>query len=102
MRTFAARLGTWTATYDCGREVCTFDRAEWASEEPVFTSVQVRARTSPDGTTWSGWEGPFDVSPAELDALPDGRYLQLEVSLRTTEAEVSPVVSSIVVHWQRP
>ncbi len=102
LRTFTARLGTWTATYDCGREVCTFDTVEWSSDEPVFTSVQLRARTSLDNESYTAWEGPFTVSPGDLEALAPGRYIQVEVTLRTTDDEITPVVDSIVVNWQRP
>ena len=102
LRTFTARLGTWTVTYDCGRSNCTFDKVEWESTELAGSEVQVRARSSVDGATWSARVGAFRVSPASLAALPDGRYVEIEVSLRGGEDDISPVVRSVEVHWQRP
>ena len=102
LRTFTARTGTWTVVYDCGRPVCTFDRVEWESVELAGSEVQVRARSSVDGTSWSSRVGAFRVSPASLAALPDGRYVEVEVTLRGGADDISPVVESIDVHWQRP
>jgi streptogramin lyase len=102
LRTFTARLGTWTVNWDCERADCQLDAVEWASDEPTGTNVQVRARSSVDGATWSAWSGPHGSSPATVSDLPAGRYAQVEVTLRTTDREVSPVVDSVRVRWQRP
>jgi streptogramin lyase len=102
LRTFTARQGTWTVIYDCGYEACRFDELEWDGSTPIGTSVRARARSSADQLTWSAWAGPYDLTPADLGGLPVGRYLAIELTLQTTESDVSPLVTSVDVSWQRP
>ena len=102
LRTFTARIGTWTVIYDCGYAVCSFDSVEWDATEAAGSEVQVRARSSVDGVDWSARAGAFRVSPASLASLPDGRFVEVEVTLRGGEDNISPVVRSIDVEWQRP
>jgi hypothetical protein len=102
LRTFTARRGTWTVTFDCGWPSCTFDEVVWDGTQPVETNVSVRARSSLDGDTWSSRVGPFDSSPAELTGLPDGRYAEVELTLSTTDRDISPLITSVDLYWQRP
>jgi streptogramin lyase len=102
LRTFTVRQGTWTVVFDCGRAVCTFDTVRWEGVLPPGTSVRARARSSPEGEAWSSRFGPYTSSPAELFGLPEGRYLELELTLQTTNRDVSPVVRGVEVLWQRP
>jgi hypothetical protein len=89
--------GTWTVVFDGLSPDLDWLGAFilWSSDEPQDTSVTVRVRSSNDQITWSNWE---DVSNgAGLTATPPGRYLQIEVSLRISAGEVSPVLYDLTV-----
>ncbi len=104
LRNFTAPRGVWRTVFDCGYDVCTFDEVAWSAVLPSGTTVTARARTGFDLTSfagWSDWSAPADASPAVLD-LPDGRYCQVEVTLATADADLTPVVESVEVRWQRP
>jgi streptogramin lyase len=102
LRTFTARTGTWIVQFDCGYDLCTFDRVVWEADVPAEGNVQVRVRTSIDGDIWSSRAGPYEESPATIEGLPDGRYADVEVTLTTTDIEFSPLVTSVDLFWQRP
>jgi hypothetical protein len=102
LRTFTARQGTWAVDFDCGHPACTFDELSWDADVAPRTDVRVRAKSSVDGSTWSAYAGYFDSGPADLSALPAGRYLQIEVQLIARGRDLSPVVHSIELDWQRP
>ncbi|MBN1946696.1 MAG: hypothetical protein JW797_13560 [Bradymonadales bacterium] len=96
------RTGSWTVLLDCGYPDCQFDLVRWQASTPSGTRVLVRARTSLDSESWSAQEGPFELSPVELGDLVPGRFLEVSVTLHTTERAASPLVSEIEVQWQRP
>ena len=102
LRTFTARQGTWTVTFDCGYPICTLDEVVWSADIPAETGVSVRVRSSVDGVNWSSRVGPLDSSPGDLAGLPDGRYGEVEVTLSTDDFEITPTVESVELLWQRP
>jgi len=102
LRNFTAPRGIWTRTFECGYDICTFDELVWESIEPPGTIVTGRGRSSMDGETWSEWTEASTSSPADLRGLPDGRYLEVELQLSTSEDEVTPLVTDVEVFWQRP
>lgn len=69
---------------------------------PTNTSVYVRTRTSNDSITftdYSSWIACDDFSGAYL---PDGRYLQYEVNLATTDPEMTPILYDLGVTYVVP
>jgi streptogramin lyase len=102
LRNFTARRGTWTVTFDCGATDCTFSEGLWSGAVPAETDIQLRARSSVDGAVWSPWAGPFVDSPANLSGLPPGRYVEVELVLRTSSRDVTPVLDLVEVYWARP
>jgi len=102
LRNFTAPRGLWRTVFDCGYEICGFDELVWEAAIPPGTSVTGRARTSSDGVNWSAWSETSGTSPANIRDLPSGRYCQVELSLATTEDDLSPVVTNVEVFWQRP
>jgi DNA-binding beta-propeller fold protein YncE len=101
LRTFTLRQGRWVVNFDCGRPNCTFDALTWRASVPPGTQLELRARTSLDRVTWSSQEGPYGASPSPM-SLPVGRYCEVEVRMSTDNDEISPVLQSVEVGWQRP
>jgi len=82
---------------------CALDSAQfsdwttWAAQIdlPAGASVTVNTRSSLDGVNWSGWE---PVSGGVI-ASPDGRYLQYQLQLATTNVLLSPEVREVVIGY---
>lgn len=88
-------LGTWTVVYDSGLAQMPWGTISWNSIEPAGTSVTVRARSSDDNATWSGWEPA--TNGVSLGATPNGRYVQVETTLRVLAGNVSPVLEDLTI-----
>ncbi len=101
LRNFTAPRGFWRQVFDCGFTGCSFDQATWTASVPASTTLTARFRTSTNNVDWSAWSGTYTTSPAALD-LPLGRYLQVELQMTTSVDEVSPVLTSFNIGWQRP
>ncbi|MFT6396921.1 MAG: streptogramin lyase [Bradymonadia bacterium] len=105
LRNFTAPSGTWNVTFDCGWADCAFDSVNFDAVQPPGTAVRVRARSRAGGVdaTWSAWTPQFSGSPAGIgDLVPNGRFCEIEVELGTDDRDVTPVVRSVEVEWQRP
>jgi streptogramin lyase len=106
LRNFTAPRGVWRNVFQCRPEErsadCKFDEVTWEAAVPPGTSVSARARTSNDRTTWSEWTVPSTASPLNTSSLPRGRYLQVEIILSTSDNDLTPIVTSVEVYWQRP
>jgi hypothetical protein len=79
--------------------------AEWLTLDLVTagspqTSVNARARTSPDGASWSPWS-PNGAGPSLALELPAGRYLQYELQLATSASTQTPRVESVSATYRR-
>ena len=80
----------------------TFDAGQFADWQQIVvdavlpdgTSRSFRARTSANGTTWSTWSAAMTASPANL-SLPEGRYLQYELNLGTTNGAATPLIQAV-------
>jgi len=77
-----------------------FLRISWAALRPTSTWVQVAVRSgntsTPEDGTWSPWD--FRSSPGTYPlSLPGGAYFQVQASLNTTDARVSPVLTFVEV-----
>ena len=105
LRNFTAPSGVWTAQFDCGRPSCQFDTLRWDALTPEGTEVSARVRTAPaPGAAFGPWSPSFVGSPVALASagLASGQLLEVEVRLTTSERDVSPLVRSVSVEWQRP
>ncbi|MFT6627149.1 MAG: streptogramin lyase [Flavobacteriales bacterium] len=103
LRNFTAPRGTWRGTVDCTFQDCSFDEATWEAETPAGTTVSVRFRTRPSAGDPSEWTASYATSPADLRGqIPNGRYIDIEITLATSDEEVTPVVRNLDIGWQRP
>ena len=102
LRNFTSRRGTWATMFDCGHGDCLFDEVRWDAVVPAETALALRARTSDDGATWGAWAGPFDLTPVSLSGLPPARFIELELTLRTSNRDVTPEVNTVTLGWSRP
>lgn len=94
-RTVTTKTGTWSVVFDSEEENMPWGTISWSSYEPDGTSVTVKVKSSNDQTTWSTWE---DASNGVgLTLTPDGRYLQVETTLRLTSGDVSPILYDLTV-----
>ncbi|MBN8610622.1 MAG: hypothetical protein J0L92_08565 [Deltaproteobacteria bacterium] len=77
-----------------------WERAEWNADIPTGTSVEVFVRSSNSvaGLSTAPWIGPFRTSPANLSLapgpVPNGRYLEMEIRMETTDRRLTPRVYS--------
>ncbi|MCC7535625.1 MAG: hypothetical protein IT379_05405, partial [Deltaproteobacteria bacterium] len=75
----------------------------FTGEVPPMTSVEfyVRSSSTMAGLAGEAWIGPFTGNPANLQAapgpVPDGRFLEVEVRLSTSDRGAAPRVFSIDV-----
>jgi streptogramin lyase len=102
-----APTGIWTVDFDSGYPDAYWARVEWASfEVPGVTDVSVRARTAPDraGLGAGTWSAGYTDSPALLRADPlvvnPNRWIQVEVTMTTTDPRQTPVLYSLSVSWE--
>ncbi|HOI72991.1 MAG TPA: hypothetical protein PLO63_02480 [Syntrophales bacterium] len=94
-RSVTTMIGTWTAGYDAKSDAAKWKAVAWTGTEPAGTTVKVKVRSSKDGKTWSAWEDA--VKGADLKATPQGRYVQVEVTLQIQSGTTSPVLSDLTV-----
>jgi hypothetical protein len=79
----------------------------WSETEPPGTSVSLRVRVADTvaGLAAAPWFGPFQTSPADLEAagVPDSVFMQIEVQLSTSDVGAgSPAFNSFHVDFQCP
>ncbi|HEX9440926.1 MAG TPA: hypothetical protein VF909_14670, partial [Roseiflexaceae bacterium] len=89
--------GTYiSCAIDAGRQV-SWDSLSWTVNLPGGAALTVSARSSSDGTTWTGWS---DVAASGMSpGVQAGRYLQYRLTLSTTNAQVSPVVNDVTATY---
>jgi hypothetical protein len=81
---------------------------EWSATKPPNTDVEIWVRTGDDLATLAQQPiyGPWEVSPADLQAapgpVPDGVYLQLTIRLLSDDNESTPIVHGYSVQWSCP
>jgi len=88
--------GTWTVIHDSKAVGTNWGSVSWTSDEPPGTLVQARARSA--GTV-SGLSGSTYVdAPNGADIeVPDGRYLQVELTLLANAAGERPIVFDVTL-----
>jgi uncharacterized repeat protein (TIGR01451 family) len=88
--------GTWTVIHDSLTDNAYWATISWNSHQPKGTKVTVRVRSSNDKTNWSNWE-PAN-NGLNLKLTPNGRYLEVEVTLEKFNSTQSPVVYDVTVN----
>jgi streptogramin lyase len=103
LRTFTAPEGHWTQVFDSGYASASWNEASWVADVPAGSAVEVTVRASDSPTDFSGSApcGPFTSTPADLTACGLGRhrYLQLDVTLRSTAGGARPIVYRVDARW---
>jgi hypothetical protein len=88
--------GTYTSCALDAGSGNTWDSLLWDATLDPATSLVVEARTSSDSSTWSTWSS-IAVSGG---AIPNpNRYAQYRLSLGSTNANLSPIINSITLHF---
>ncbi len=86
--------GTFTSkTLDAGSG-STWQNVSWNASIPSGTSMSLAVRTSADGSRWSSWA---NITTSGGAVKSPNRYMQLWVSLSTTNSSISPVVDAVTV-----
>ena len=94
--------GTWTQNYDGGADTVYWKSAEWTGiEEPGVTDLAIRARSAAAQGTLdqAGWTAWITDSPANLEGLPNLRWLQVQVRLQSNDSEKTPILTGLSVQW---
>jgi len=99
-RTITTKIGTWTVDFDSGGLGTPWGTVSWTAFAPAGTSVTVKVRSSDDKISWSAWETAINGVP--LSATPNGRYLQIEVTLQILAGEDSPILYDLTVETAIP
>jgi DNA-binding beta-propeller fold protein YncE len=98
--TMTATNGTWEVIYDSNQDETPWGTISWTSEEPEGTLIKAEARSAHNGTIWSAWETAENGVP--LNETPDGRHLQIRVTLQIITREQSPVLHDLTVKPAEP
>jgi len=94
-RSITTRIGTWSVIHDSAADMTPWGTVSWAGVESDGAEISVRTRSSNDRTSWSSWVEVTNGDP--LDSVPAGRYLQVDVSLRSRKADAEPVLDEVTV-----
>ncbi len=99
-RSITTKIGIWTVDFDSEETDMRWGTVSWNSDEPAGTSVIVKVRSSNNQATWSSWETASNG--VTLSSTPDGRYLQIETTLKITSGDVSPILYDLTVESVGP
>jgi len=100
LTTMAPRIGTWTVIHDSDEADTPWETISWTSEEPEGTLIKVEARSSHNGSIWSAWETAQNEIP--LTETPEGRYVEIRVTLQSFTGEQSPFLYDLTVKPAEP
>ncbi|MBL8058323.1 MAG: family 16 glycosylhydrolase, partial [Anaerolineales bacterium] len=96
---YPSSSGTYqSCALDAG-QTTTWGALSWAGSTPGGTGVAFETRSSPDGSSWSGWSA---LGGAGQVQSPAARYLQYRATLTTGDAYVSPQVNWVHVTTGAP
>ena len=79
----------------------TWGRISWEAEVPTGSVIQVQSRsgnTAEPDETWSDWSPPY-LKSGEKVLSPNGRYLQVKVSLKAQSGQKLPQLSRVTVFY---
>ncbi len=108
LQNFTAPQGNYRRVFNgCPTsEKSIWERIQWEADTPVGTtvSVRVKAANTLDELIVAPYIGPFTESPANLQAsdVPDSKFLEVEVTLTTDTAGVTPTLWNLQVVWTCP
>ena len=91
-----APQGRWTVNHDSGQAGTKWGRVSWSSPEPPGSSVIVRARSA-EAIGGLAAKEFLAVEKGIESGVPDGRYLQVEVTLHPSPAGETPIVYDVTV-----
>jgi len=91
--------GTITEQLDAG-SITTWGAITWTATTPAGTSVMFRTRSANNSSdlqnaTWSNY---ITASGATIPSTPS-RWLEIEVTLQTTDTTVTPLLNSLTVNY---
>jgi hypothetical protein len=95
----ATKVGTWTVVFDSGVAGMPWGTVSWHSLELLGTSISVRVQSSEDNTNWKppGWWPVTNDTAFGAPDVPNGRYLQIQVTLQIISGDVSSVLYDLTV-----
>lgn len=99
-RNSTVRLGVWSAVHDAQVANTAWEKLVWHAVDPAGNGVSVRVRSSNDRVQWSAWETA--ASGQALRTTPPGRYLEFEVTLRSSPGQASPSLQDIAATGHAP
>lgn len=108
LRNFTAPQGTFRRLFrGCPqKDFAMWRDITWEADTPPGTSVFVRVKTGMtlDDLVTAPYLGPWDESPADLAAsgVPNGRFLEVEVTLTTDTPGITPTLWDLDVTWTCP
>lgn len=101
LNVFANPRGRYSFITDAGPDCDQrWERVEWNATVPVGTTVEIWVRSANREIDLAAqpWIGPFRTSPANLRAapgpVPNGRFLEVEIRMETTDRRLTPRVYS--------
>ena len=94
------RQATYTSSvFDAGEDV-GWGRIGWSGYLPSGSDISLRTRSSIDGATWSDWTAPYATGD-EVSSV-QGRYLQYQAQLQSSDLSGIPVLGDIAIGVKRP
>ena len=95
-----ATSGTWNYNFDSGYSIAEWDNIIWEGSEPANTNIQFRARTAADESSLSSasWSSYIETSGEVLN-VNNGRWMEVEVHLSTTDTSVTPVLYNFTINY---
>ncbi len=92
----------YSRTFDLQR-VVDFNSISWDASsvgggDILDTSIQLFARSSVLGSSWSDWQSVGDLSPSAL-LVPNGRYFEYLAVLGTIDSNISPLLDDVNVSY---
>ncbi|MBI2898446.1 MAG: hypothetical protein HYY06_33150 [Deltaproteobacteria bacterium] len=89
----------------CGAAGAMWKTAHWEGDVPEGAVVELRARTATtrEGLADAEWYGPWTESPVDLESppgpLPEGSFLEFELTLRSLDNATTPHLTGFVVTY---
>ena len=95
LQNVTAHEGTWTVTYDGGKEECTWSKVSWLANEPDKTGIKVRVKGANQVEELAA--KPFtDVTNGVPFVNVSGRFLMIEAKLSTASTQ-SPQLTELKI-----
>ena len=83
--------------FDLGVTPSAKGSISWAETLPGGAKTEMFARSSPNGTTWSGWDGPYATPAGSTINAALNRYVQFSATLTENVSLQSPVLDKVTL-----